>query len=44
MFSKGRTVDPADHEYGMIFETEDGSVTSFRTGRRGAVNLIEGCS
>jgi hypothetical protein len=35
--------DYADHDYGMIFETKNGLVTSFRAGRRNAVTLVSGC-
>lgn len=36
--------DPADKQFLLIFETMDGVVTSFRSGLREAVELIEGCS
>ena len=35
---------PAEREYGMVFETEDGKVISFRTGTQSAIALVEGCS
>lgn len=37
-------LDESDRAFSMIFETENGNVTSFRAGRRDAVELIEGCS
>lgn len=36
--------DPKDRPYGMVFETDQGRVTSFRSGTRSAIALIEGCS
>ena len=39
-----RAVDPQDRGYGMVFETEDGRVTSFRVGTLSAIALVEGCS
>jgi len=38
-----RAVDRVDHEYGMVFETESGRVTRFRTGTLAGVALVEGC-
>lgn len=37
------SVDRADLNYGMIFETEHERVTSFRAGTRAAIALVEGC-
>jgi len=34
----------AERGYGMVFETEDGKITSFRAGTRRAIALVEGCS
>ncbi len=31
-------------DYGMVFETDHGRVTSFRAGTREAIALVEGCS
>jgi len=36
--------DDLDHGYGMVFETEQNKVTSFRTGTLAAIALVEGCS
>jgi hypothetical protein len=36
--------DPIDHNYGMIFETYNGAVTSFRSGTEAAIALSEGCN
>lgn len=36
--------DAADQGYGIIFETDGKKVTSFRTGTRTAIALVEGCS
>lgn len=36
--------DPADRGYGMVFETDGGKVTTFRTGTVEAVTLVEGCN
>jgi hypothetical protein len=36
--------DPAQQKYGMVFETENGKVTSFRTGTHEAIALVEGCA
>jgi hypothetical protein len=36
--------DPSDTAFGLIFETFRDTVTSFRAGRRPAVEYIEGCS
>jgi hypothetical protein len=38
-----RNAGCGDHDFGMIFETRDGVVRSFRAGTRQAVNLIGGC-
>jgi len=37
------SVDRADRNYGMVFETEHERVTSFRVGTRSAIALVEGC-
>ena len=37
------SVDRADRNYGMVFETEHEGVTSFRVGTRSAIALVEGC-
>ena len=36
--------NPAEKGYGLRFETEDGTVTSFRAGTIAAISLVEGCS
>ena len=36
--------DSKDRNYGMVFETDNGVVTSFRTGTIEAIALVEGCS
>jgi hypothetical protein len=36
--------DASDQNYGMIFETDEGKVSSYRVGKKDAVALIEGCS
>jgi hypothetical protein len=36
--------DRADRNFGMVFETDKGKVTSFRTGTLAAIALVEGCS
>lgn len=43
-YLKYRPVNAADRDYGMVFETNNGRVTMFRTGTLAAVALIEGCS
>lgn len=35
---------PALRDYGLIFETERGAVTSFRAGLARAVSFVEGCA
>jgi hypothetical protein len=37
-------VDLKNRNYGMVFETDNGIVTSFRTGTVKAIALVEGCS
>jgi hypothetical protein len=37
-------LDPAERDYGIVFETENGVVTSFRVGTQAAIALVEGCS
>jgi hypothetical protein len=39
-----KPADSKDQNYGMIFETYNGSVTSFRTGTEAAITLSEGCN
>jgi hypothetical protein len=34
----------SEQNYGIVFETEDGKVRSFRVGTRAAIALVEGCS
>ena len=36
--------DKIDSKYGMVFETDNGIVTSFRVGAIAAIGLVEGCS
>jgi hypothetical protein len=36
--------NPLDRDYGMVFETDNGVVTSFRVGTQAAIALVEGCS
>jgi hypothetical protein len=36
--------DKKSRNYGMVFETDNGVVTSFRTGTIEAIALVEGCS
>lgn len=35
---------PSDRAFGLVFETEDQRVTSFRAGTMEAISLIEGCA
>jgi hypothetical protein len=37
-------IDPAERDYGIVFETENGVVTTFRVGTQAAIALVEGCS
>ncbi len=37
-------VESVDRPFGMVFETFDGVVTSYRIGTRAAIALVEGCS
>jgi hypothetical protein len=37
-------MDAVDSNYGVVFETENSRVTSFRIGTRAAIALVEGCS
>jgi hypothetical protein len=37
-------LDKTDSGYGMVFETDNGIVTSFRIGTVAAIALVEGCS
>lgn len=39
-----KSADPADKNLGMVFETDAGKVTAFRTGTTEAVALVEGCA
>jgi hypothetical protein len=36
--------DRTDKDYGIVFETNNGMVTSFRVGTLAAIALVEGCS
>ena len=35
---------PADSEFRLVFETENGRVTQYRSGRLPSVEYVEGCS
>jgi hypothetical protein len=39
-----KPTDLNDHNYGMVFETYNGVVTSFRAGTKAAIALADGCS
>ena len=38
------TIKTSDHRYGLVFETDNGVVTSYRIGLLPAAEYIEGCS